>query len=163
MDAIKRLWRSAQAQIWYDGVERYWLLDSVVHNNEAERRMENLTPERFQRFSPEQVFDLLANPRSGYYQWKFGYDKRLVKQGIDQIRALKKDKTVGYFASLQERLLRFDRRDIYTGLSIVKTLPRIGDRAASGFLGVLFKSNFAAVDRWIISLLHHLTPVDFPE
>jgi len=88
MDAIKRWWRSAREQIWQDGVDRYWLLDSVANHAEAERRMENLTPERFRRFSPEPVFDLLANPRSGYYQWKFGYDQRLARQGIHHITAL---------------------------------------------------------------------------
>jgi len=60
-------------------------------------------------------------------------------------------------------LLNFDRADIRAGLTLVKELPRIGDKAASGFLGVLFKHDFAAVDRWVVLLLQRLGATDFPE
>lgn len=36
------------------------------------------------------------------------------------------------------------------------------DKAASGFLAVLFPADFGTVDRWAVKLLKHLDKIDFP-
>ena len=72
INVVKGLWRSSKETEWERCINRYWHLDSVQRNLEAERRMENLNPQVFEKYNAEQFYDLLANQRSGYYRWKFG-------------------------------------------------------------------------------------------
>ena len=163
INVVKGLWRSSKETEWERCINRYWHLDSVQTNLEAERRMENLNPQVFEKYNAEQFYDLLANQRSGYYRWKFG-----AQQADGNLKALQTFKQLpnnaagGEFNRIKEDLLTFDHHDIRQGLEIVKQFPGMQDKAGLGFLSVLFKPDFGTVDKWVIKILQHLDQFDFP-
>lgn len=90
--SVIELWRSPDETQWEQAIERYWGLASVTRNWHAELRMDKVALSGG-KLSVQQFYDLLANPDTGYYRWKFGpkdavkHRKNLevrIPDGIDQ-------------------------------------------------------------------------------
>jgi hypothetical protein len=156
MISVADLWCSQDRQSWDNALERYWTFVRPA-NLELERRMETLDLERIRRFDAAAWYEFLLND---YFRWKYTAPNRYVTT-TNRLRDWVNSGRLAALASIKERLLTFDLRDVATGLSIASEIKGLGPAGASGLLAVLFPDAFGTADQFVVKALQAVP--DLPE
>ncbi len=146
--SIANLWRSGDRELWERGLDKYWNFVSAK-NMQLERDLEELSLDRIRAMDANEWFDFL---QSEYFRWKYTAANRYATTTAN----LSKYKTFGELDELhliKDQLLRANEQSISQGLRTATQIRGLGTAGASGLLALMFPSEYATVDQFVVKAL----------
>lgn len=152
MITANELWNCKKEEKWHEVLDLYWNFVKPSHL-EVEKEFDNFDSDTVRGMDPKQWYDFLLKK---YFFWKYTAPNRYkttthhLKKYVDGTDTLEK------LYNIKEKIFRFDKMDIEKGLIIACEIRGLGVAGASGLLSVLFPSNFATVDQFVVKFLRNI-------
>jgi hypothetical protein len=149
--AISDLWVSTDPVIWDEALNRYWTFVKPA-NLDLERRLDVLELETIQRYSPHDWYDFLLQK---YFRWKYTAPNRYATT-TGLLKRYNEESNLDELDKIRTQLLNIDTKDIAGSLEVACRINGLGVAGASGLLSLMYPSQFATVDQFVVKALREV-------
>lgn len=145
---INILWNSKNEQLWLDTLDNYWQKLSG-EQLELERKIDSLKLQEVECMSVDEFFSFLYEE---FYVWKYT-NKFYLTVNRKQLWRYFSEKKMDDLEKIKKDLFALDHENIKKCLSCAKKIRGLGTAGASALLAILFPSDFATVDQFVVKSL----------
>lgn len=146
--AVNVLWWSEDERLWKTALNHYWSLLSDGQT-ELEHRIAAINYKDIELLAVRDFYYFLYHH---YFVWKYTQPNRLATTRKSLEKYLVENR-MDELESIKNRLFTVDRTNVLECLSIANQIRGLGPAGASGLLSVLFPSDFATVDQFVVKAL----------
>jgi thermostable 8-oxoguanine DNA glycosylase len=119
---------------------------------EIEKELNNLKVEILFNMTKEDWYDFLYNK---YFFWKYTSPNRLVTTR-NHLRKYEDTGTLDELDDIRKKIITLDHNDIKNSLFITQQIKGLGIAGASGLLALLYPTEYATVDQFVVGALREI-------